>query len=167
MELLVALFVVLVLRNLLAGTGGNTTNSPTQQLIPPGSNASDYGPVDTLTDAWARFEGFYQQGSVAQRYNNPDNVKGDYPGVIGKTASGIDIFDDVGDGWDAGRTWVQQQEQEHPDWSFSQLFAKVLGSLDGTPVNNDQGNSDNEANFVASYLGVPADYPVADYTGDS
>jgi hypothetical protein len=166
-ELLFALLAVLVLRYLrgrgsAGSASGADSSSPTSAL---GTDAADYGPIDTLTDAWARFEGFYQQGSVAQRDNNPVNVKGNWPGVVGHTSSGIAIFDDVGDGWDAARAWVDEQETEHPDWSISQLFGKVLGNLDGTPVDNDQGNSQNEANYVANYLGVPVGTSVADYTG--
>ena len=49
----------------------------------------------------------------------------------------------------------QQQAQEHPDWTLRQFFAKVLGSLSGQDVNNDQGNSAAEADYVASQLGMP------------
>ena len=152
MELLLALGAVLFLRS----------------VVRRGASASGAGsgPLDNITEASAQFEGFYQPNSVAQRYNNPDNVKGDWPGVVGHTSSGIAIFDDVGDGWDAAHSWFYQQEQQHPDWTFSQLFAKFLGDLNGNPVNNDQGNSENYANYVANYLGVPPDSRVTDYTGD-
>lgn len=126
-----------------------------------------YNPIDNFTQAWAKFEGFDMQGSLAQRNNNPVNVKGNWPGVVGHTPSGLAIFDNVGHGWDAANAWVQQQLTEHPDWNFLQLFGKVLGNLQGGSVNNDQGNSDNEANFVANKLGVPAASSVADYVQGS
>jgi hypothetical protein len=166
-ELLLALGVILLLRLFFRNRGSNGAGSGDAGA--GGSTVSQndgYGPIDDITEGWAQIEGFYKPGSVAQRYNNPGNVKGDYPGVVGHTPSGIDIFGDVGDGWDAATSWVQSNEQQHPGWSFSQLFAKVLGSLSGTPVNNDQGNSQAEAEYVASYLGVPADSSVTDYTGD-
>lgn len=168
MELLFALVALLILRAVLRSSGSASADSGSSvSPTAPGTDVADYDPIDNITDAWAQFEGFYKQGSVAQRSNNPANVKGDWPGVVGHTSSGIAIFDDVGDGWSAATAWIQQQLAQHPDWSFEQLFGKVLGNLTGGSVNNDQGNSDNEASFVAKQLGVPAGSSVADYTGGS
>lgn len=164
MELLLAIVAIVLVRAYLRGQAG-VGNAGSSSTV-PGSDTGAYGPVSDITGAWARFEGFFQPGSIAQRDNNPDDVKGDWPGVIGHTSSGIAIFDTTDDGWSAGDGWVQEQEQEHPDWSFSQLFGKVLGDLDGNPVDNDQGNSNNEANFVAAQLGVDPGSAVTDYTGD-
>jgi hypothetical protein len=162
MELLLVIAAVLLWHFSRQSQGGGVAGSSS-----PTSNPVDDNPLDNLTEAWARWEGYYKQGSVAQRNNNPMNVKGNWPGVVGHTASGIAIFDDPGDGWDAGSAWVKKQAAQHPDWSFSNLFGKVLGDLNGNPVNNEQGDSEAEASYVANYLGVPVASEVADYLGMS
>ncbi len=124
-------------------------------------------PLGSLADAWARAEGFYQSGSLAQRSNNPVNIKGTWDGVTGHTPSGIAVFDTPDSGFSAAQSWLARQAQEHPTWTLYQLFAKVLGSVDGTPVDNAQGNSNQEAENVASFLGVPASTPVSSFLGMS
>lgn len=161
---LIAVFVAALLRRSNAG-GGSSTPAPSPNSGGGGSDFSDYGSLDALTEAWAHFEGNDQPGSLAQRDNNPVNIKGDWTGVTGHTPSGLAIFSDPSFGFGAAETWEQQQAQEHPDWTLRQFFAKVLGSLSGQDVNNDQGNSAAEADYVASQLGVPDSTNFAAYIG--
>lgn len=156
MELLVlsaALAVCLYFRGKAAA--GNST-SPSSTNGGDGTSYSDYGPLDALTEAWAHFEGWDKPGSIAQRNNNPVNIKGSWDGVVGHTPSGFATFSDPSFGWGAAESYVQDQAQQHPDWSIRQLFGKILGSLSGDDVNNDQGNSVAEANYVAGQIGVPS-----------
>lgn len=162
--LLIAAAIVVLLQRIRPATA---INSPASSPTPPGEDAgtsySDYGPLDAFTEAWAHFEGADQPGSIAQRYNNPVNIKGSWTGVTGHTPAGIAEFSDPSFGWGAAESYVQEQAQEHPDWSIRQFFAKVLGSLSGQDVNNDQGNSVNESDYVASQLGVPSSANLAAY----
>lgn len=130
-----------------------------------GTDTASYDPIDSIVAGWARFEGYFQPGSLASRNNNPGNLKGDYPGVIGHTPQGFAIFGSSVDGWNAAQGYVERNAAQHPDWTFQNFFAKVLGSLSGTPVNNDQGNSNNEAQFVADYSGVDPSTQVSSYLG--
>jgi hypothetical protein len=145
-----------------SGVFGSDT-SDTGPFGGDGSALEDYSTRDELVTGWATIEGYFKPGTLAQRLNNPVNIHGNWPGVTGHTASGEAIFDTPEDGFSAADAWVQKQEQQHPTWSFRQLFAKVLGALDGTPVNNAQGNSDAEANFVAGYVGTSPDTIVTDF----
>lgn len=129
------------------------------------SQSDGSSPVDAFTEAWAWAEGYDKNGSAAQRYNNPVDVKGNWDGVVNHSPSGLAIFDDVDSGWAAADDYALKQAEQHPDWTFRQFFAKVLGNLSGQPVNNDQGNSDAEAQNVANYLGVPVDTTVSSYLG--
>src|SRR5271157_4273547 len=56
--------------------------------------------VDDLAQAIARMEGFNVAGSVAQRDNNPGNLRSG-PGQIGTDAGGYAIFPDVTTGYAA------------------------------------------------------------------
>lgn len=166
MQLLVLIAALLawVLTRSQAGAGSSDSSpSPTSGS---GSSFEDYEPVDALTEAWAHVEGWDQQGSLAQRDNNPVNIKGSWDGVTGHTPAGFAEFSDPSFGWGAAESWIEEQAQEHPDWTLRQLFAKVLGSLSGQDVNNDQGNSVSEADAVAEQLGVPSDTNLAAYLGE-
>jgi hypothetical protein len=132
-----------------------------------GTQASDYNPLSDLAVAWANAEGWNKSGSLAQRNLNPVNLKGTWPGQVGSTPQGFAIFPDQATGFNAAQSYLQKQTAQHPDWTLRQLFAKILGNLSGQPVNNDQGNSDQEAQTVASYLGISPDTTLSSYTGMS
>jgi hypothetical protein len=137
--------------------------------VPPstGESVSDYDPFSELAQAWANAEGWNKSGSLAQRNLNPVNLKGSWPGQTGSTPQGFAVFSSETDGFNAAESYLQRQAAQHPGWTLRQLFAKILGNLDGTSVNNAQGNSDQEAANVASYLGVSADTTLEDFMGVS
>jgi hypothetical protein len=147
------------------GSGGNDASADTGESADAGSDASNYGAAGSVATAWARIEGFYQPGTPAQRYNNPVNLHGNWPGVVGHSSSGIAIFDSVSDGFAAAVAYIQQQAAAHPGWSFSNFFGKVLGNLQGQPVDNDQGDSEAEAGYVAGQLGVDPGTQLSSYVG--
>jgi len=132
----------------------------------PSTTSASYTPFSDLAVAWAHAEGWDTPGSLAQRNNNPVNIKGTgWTGQVGRTSQGFAVFSDQTYGFDAAQSYLQQQAAEHPDWTLRNLFAKILGNLEGESVNNDQGNSDQEAENVASYLGISPDTVLANYTG--
>ncbi len=160
-EILIAAFIAWLIISSRANS--NVSTQSAADTSNSGESLSNYTPVDALTESWARAEGFFTPGTLAQRLNNPVNIHGNWPGVIGHTSTGEAIFSDPSAGWGAGESYVQQQAQAHPDWSLQNFFAKVLGSLSGTPVNNDQGNSNSEADFVSQQLGVNPTTNLAGY----
>lgn len=157
------MFLLLVLVVALLWLIGQAQGNPSQSAQGEGQTSNA---LQSFTQAWANAEGWNVSGSRARRNNNPANlVGGDYIGVTGQDSQGFDQFDTASDGWAAAEGYVTQNAFTHPGWSFKNFFAKVLGNLSGTPVNNDQGNSDQEATNVASYLGVPSDTNLNDYIG--
>jgi hypothetical protein len=161
-EVLIAAFVAwLIIKSRAASSSLQT--QPSVDTSNSGESLSEYTPTDALTESWAQIEGFFTPGTLAQRLNNPVNIHGNWPGVIGHTSTGEAIFSDPSFGWGAAETYAQQQAQAHLDWSFQNFFAKVLGNLKGQPVNNDQGNSNAEAGFVAAQLGIDPGTNLADY----
>lgn len=166
--LALVLIAVLAACLLTRSRAGDSSSVPSPPSISggDGTDFSDYGPLDALTEAWAHFEGWDKPGSLAQRNNNPVNIKGNWDGVVGHTPSGFATFSDPSFGWGAAESWVQNQAKQHPDWSIRQLLAKAMGSLTGQDVNNDQGNSVAEADYIAGQLGVPSSTNLADYIGE-
>lgn len=161
MWLLLIIAVVLLLVFHRRQSGGA---APGPQYAPAASS----NPLDLFTAGWANAEGYNVAGSRAQRNNNPVNlVGGNYTGVIGQDAQGFDIFDSAESGWAAARGYVQRNASNNPGWNFQNFFGKVLGNLLGQPVDNSQGNSNQEAANVADYIGVPADTNLSDYLGGS
>jgi hypothetical protein len=145
------------------GTAGGASNP---QALPanPSTSAAGYSPFSALADAWANAEGFFKPGSLAQRNNNPVNLKGTgWPGQTGSTPQGFAVFSDEAYGFDAAQSYLAKQATAHPDWTLKNLFAKILGNTQGQPVNNDQGNSDQEAQNVANYLGISSGTSLSDY----
>jgi hypothetical protein len=143
----------------------SNSSQVTMPAAQPGTDLTAYDPLDDLAVAWANAEGWNKSGSLAQRNLNPVNLKGAWPGQVGTTPQGFAIFPDQSYGFAAAESYLQKQAAEHPDWTLRQLFAKILGNLSGQPVNNSQGNSDEEAANVASYLGISPDTTLSSYTG--
>ncbi|MGO8775294.1 MAG: hypothetical protein ACLQHT_13575 [Terracidiphilus sp.] len=144
-----------------SGRGSGEFQAPSA----PGATVSDYNPIDDLAVAWANAEGWNKSGSLAQRNSNPVNLKGSWPGQVGSTPQGFAVFQDESYGFDAADSYLQKQAAEHPEWTLRQLFAKILGNVDGQRVNNAQGNSDQEAETVATYLGISPDTTLSNYVG--
>lgn len=136
----------------LSSKGSNQTN-----LSPQGSTP-DYAPngLDNITEAMARFEGFYQPGSVAQRTNNPGN--------IGTFGGNVASYSDVGDGWTALNNYVRTKATSHPDWTLAQFITYYLtGDPNGTAGPNQ--NPTAYADYVANYVGVDPNTPVSQVLG--
>lgn len=123
---------------------------------PAAPGISDGNGLDNITEAIARMEGFYKNGSLAQRTNNP--------GDVGTFGSNVASYSDVGDGWDAVTAWVQTHITQHPDWDFYDMAHYYLtGSTTGKP--GPKQNPDAYAEYVANYLGVDPTTPVSSVIG--
>jgi hypothetical protein len=148
-----------------SGGGGDLASPDSTSAAQTGEQVSDYDPLSDLAVAWANAEGWNKPGSLAQRNANPVNLKGTWPGQVGSTPQGFAVFSDEGYGFDAAESYLAKQAAAHPDWTLRQLFAKILGNLNGQPVNNAQGNSDQEAETVATYLGISPDTTLETFMG--
>ena len=127
-------------------------SSDTAAASAPSSN----NPLDNITEAVARIEGYYQNGSLAQRTNNPGNI-GTYGGKVASYA-------DAGNGWDALMLWVQTHAQQNPNWDFYDMFHYYLTG--DTLSNGGPGQTpDQYAEYVANYVGVDPTTPVSSVLG--
>jgi len=119
--------------------------------------ASPSDALDNITQAIAQWEGFFKSGSVSQRNNNPGDIE---------TSSGSYVdYQDSGDGWDALYQWVSTHAASNPQWNFYDMMDYYQnGSTTAKPQQNG-GDSDAYAEYVAGYLGVDPSSPVSQALG--
>lgn len=115
--------------------------------------------IDDLASAIARFEGFSVPGSVAQRNNNPGNLRAG-PGQIGTDSGGYAIFPDVATGYSALDNQIQLNVNR--GLNLNQFFGGLPGVYAGYAPAADKNNPGQYASTVASWLGIDTSTPLAD-----
>jgi len=112
--------------------------------------------VETVSSAIATFEGYFQPGSVADRNNNPGNLRswGNRP-----VRDGFAVFDSAADGWAALRRQVELNISR--GLSLREFFGGKPGIYPGYAPAADANDPNRYAEFVAARAGVPADIPLA------
>jgi hypothetical protein len=103
--------------------------------------------LDNIEQGIANFE------NVNPAYNNPGAVQAGrtpYPGQTGVAGNGLAIFADQGDGWTQFDALLRAKVANNPDWDYYDLAGNWVN---GNSVNM-ANNADNEAESVASYVGV-------------
>jgi hypothetical protein len=107
--------------------------------------------IDSLANAIARMEGYNVAGSVAQRNNNPGNLRAG-TGQIGTDANGYAIFPSV----DAGFAALDNQIQLNINrgLTLTQFFQGKPGVYAGYAPAADSNDPTNYANTVAGWLGI-------------
>ena len=124
-------------------------------LLTGGVALSGYSPtIRKIANAIAQAEGFYVDGSLPQRYNNPGDLTKDLNGKgTGVGDQGLIIYPDAASGWDAlymqvayffsenrwgnGSYSISQVAQQYAgDWvNWSTNVANALGVSTDTPLN--------------------------------
>lgn len=111
--------------------------------------------VDDLAGAIARFEGFFQTDSVAQRNNNPGNLRswGDLP-----RRDGYAVFPTVEAGWQALRQQIRLNVSR--GLNLLEFFGGKPGVYGGYAPAADQNQPGAYAAYVAERAGLPLDVPL-------
>lgn len=117
------------------------------------------GLTDALVQGISRFEGFFTPGSVAQRNNNPGNLRSG-PGQIGTDAAGYAIFPDVATGQMALANQIDLNISR--GLTLNQFFAGqrdasgnvVPGGYPGYAPSADSNNPAHYAATVAGWIGI-------------
>jgi len=111
--------------------------------------------TDDLARAIATFEGYFQPGTIAQRNNNPGNLRrwGNLP-----VRDGYAVFPTPEAGWEALRRQVELNVAR--GLSLREFFAGKPGVYPGYAPSSDANDPERYAEFVASRIGVPADVPL-------
>lgn len=118
------------------------------------------GLVDPISQAIAQMEGYNTPGTLAQRNNNPGNLRSG-PGQIG-TSGGFAVFPDAATGWAALNNQVQLNIDR--GLTLNEFFAGKPGVYAGYAPSGDANNPSAYAQFVASQTGLD---PNAVIGGDS
>ena len=107
--------------------------------------------------ALATFEGFYIEGSLAQRNNNPGNLR-----PIG-ASTGFRYFETPLDGWEALRKQILINVGR--GLTLDEFFKGKPGVYPGySPVaDNSEEVIENYLNFMASKLSIPRNVPLWTY----
>lgn len=116
--------------------------------------------VDNLAQAIARYEGYYSTGSVAQRNNNPGNLRswGNNP-VVG----GFAQFPTAETGWVALRSQVQRNIDR--GLTLDEFFAGKPGTYSGYAPSADNNRPLTYAATVANWLGISPGVQLSDAIG--
>lgn len=116
--------------------------------------------VDKIAEAIARMEGYFQPGSLAQRNNNPGNLRswGSRP-IVGGYAK----FETPEEGWAA----LKQQIRRNIDRGLNLLefFSGKPGVYAGYSPAADRNDPVNYARFVARQAGIDVTTPLKDLLG--
>jgi hypothetical protein len=112
--------------------------------------------VSSLASAIAQMEGYNTPGTLAQRNNNPGNLRSG-PGQIG-TSGGFAVFPDAATGWAA----LDNQVQVNADrgLTLNEFFAGKPGVYAGYAPSSDANNPAAYAAFVASQTGADPNTPL-------
>lgn len=107
--------------------------------------------IDSLSNAIARMEGYNVAGSLAQRNNNPGNLRSGQ-GQIGMDAKGYAIFATP----EAGFAALQNQVNLNVGrgLTLEEFFAGKPGVYSGYAPSADSNDPTNYANTVAGWLGI-------------
>ena len=109
----------------------------------------------SIAQAIAQQEGFNKPGTLAQRNNNPGNLRSG-PGQTG-TSGGFAVFPDAASGWSALDHQVDLNIGR--GLTLQQFFAGGNG-YPGYAPSADSNNPTAYANFVASQAGISASVPL-------
>jgi hypothetical protein len=114
--------------------------------------------VGALGQSIARFEGFFQSGSVAARNHNPGNLRAG-TGQVGTDASGYAIFADDAAGFAALDHQIDLNVAR--GLSLDEFFAGKPGVYAGYAPSGDANNPTQYAETVAGWMGIDPTVPLA------
>jgi hypothetical protein len=111
--------------------------------------------VPAISAAIARMEGFYTSGSIAQRNNNPGNLRS---WGTRRIRFGYAYFDTAEGGWAA----LYRQVRRNIDRRLTlyEFFGGKVGVYAGYSPASDRNDPVTYARYVAGHAGVPADVPL-------
>src|SRR6266481_1214960 len=113
--------------------------------------------TESIAQAIATMEGFFNSGTIAQRQNNPGNLRswGNYP-VVG----GYVQFPDADTGWNA--LYTQVDKNIGRGLTLQEFFGGKTGVYGGYSPTSDNPNNPagSYEQYVATQTGIPATVPL-------
>lgn len=134
-------------------------------LVAPIARGAGLGDLTgDLAQAIARFEGYNVAGSVAQRNNNPGNLRAGV-GQVGTDAGGYAVFATSADGWNALENQIGLNVNR--GLTLDEFFAGKTGVYPGYAPSGDANNPTNYANTVAGWIGIDPTVPLEALEGSA
>jgi hypothetical protein len=111
--------------------------------------------VESIAQAIAQMEGYNTSGSLAQRQNNPGNLRtwGSYPVVNGYVQ-----FPDAETGWNA--LYAQIEKNIGRGLTLEEFFGGKPGVYGGYSPGADANDPQGYAQYVSSRVGIAPDIPL-------
>jgi hypothetical protein len=113
--------------------------------------------IDSLAQAIAQMEGYNKAGSIAQRNNNPGNLRSGQ-GQVG-TSGGYAVFATPEDGFAALNHQIELNASR--GLTLNEFFAGKPGVYGGYAPSADSNDPVNYAAFVANRLGADPNVPIS------
>lgn len=114
--------------------------------------------IDSLAQSIATMEGFFKPNTIAQRNNNPGNLRtwGNQP-----TQNGYAVFSSPEEGWAALRQQIQRNISR--GLTLEEFFGGKAGVYPGYAPAADKNNPSGYARFVAGRAGIAVDQPISSF----
>jgi len=111
--------------------------------------------IDSLAQSIATMEGYFKPNTLAQRNNNPGNLRnwGSNP-----VQNGYAVFPTAEAGWAALRRQIELNIGR--GLTLDEFFGGKLGVYSGYAPSADSNNPAHYAQFVAGRAGIPANQPI-------
>jgi len=118
--------------------------------------------IDALARAIATFEGYFRPGTVANRNNNPGNLRAG-PRAVGKDDRGYAVYRTPEDGWEDLRRQIRLNIER--GLTLREFFGGRPGVYPGYAPAADRNQPEVYASWVGKRLGIPLDRPLAEFAG--
>lgn len=117
--------------------------------------------IDNLAQSIATMEGFFKPNTIAQRNNNPGNLRtwGANP-----VKNGYAVFNSPEEGWAALRKQVQLNVNR--GLTLEEFFGGKPGVYSGYAPSADSNDPANYARFVSGRAGIAADRPITSFLSE-
>jgi hypothetical protein len=112
--------------------------------------------INSMAQAIATMEGFFKPNTIAQRNNNPGNLRSWGSNPI---RNGYAVFATPEEGWAALRKQIQLNINR--GLTLSEFFGGKAGVYAGYAPSADSNDPVNYARFVAGRVGIPVDQPIS------
>lgn len=117
--------------------------------------------IDSLAQSIATMEGFFKPNTIAQRNNNPGNLRrwGANP-----VQNGYAVFNTPEEGWAALRKQIQLNVNR--GLTLEEFFGGKTGVYPGYAPSADSNDPANYARFVAGRAGIAVNQPITSFLSE-
>lgn len=117
--------------------------------------------IDSLAQSIATMEGFFKPNTIAQRNNNPGNLRSWGANPV---KNGYAVFSSAEEGWAALRKQIQLNVNR--GLTLEEFFGGKPGVYPGYAPSADSNDPANYARFVAGRAGIAVNQPITSFLSE-